>query len=240
MLGGDFLKIILLGAPGSGKGTQAKLISKKFNIPHISTGDIFRDNIVNGTELGIKAKEFINNGELVPDDITIAMIEKELSEEKCNYGFILDGFPRNISQAEELNGILEKKGQSIDRVLFFHVPRYVIEERVKGRQICKCCGEIYNLNFNPSKDNIKCDRCNEILIHRTDDEKEVIKNRMAEYFNSIPPILNYYGDGGPLLVINGYGEIKDINNIVNRTLVSAKVTKKILKCKSLPKSEFVK
>lgn len=223
MLGGDLLKIILLGAPGSGKGTQAKLISKRFNIPHISTGDIFRTNITNGTELGIKAKEFIDNGELVPDDITIEMIERELSEEKCNYGFILDGFPRNINQAEELNGILEKRGQSIDKVLFFHIPRYVIEERVKGRQICKCCGEIYNLNFNPSKDNIKCDICSEVLIHRTDDEKEVIKNRMDEYFDSIPPILNYYGDGGPLLVINGYGAINDVNKIVNKTLCFTKI-----------------
>lgn len=212
------MKIILLGAPGSGKGTQAKLISEKFNIPHISTGDIFRANIARETTLGMQAKNFIDKGELVPDNITISMIEERLNDEECSNGFILDGFPRNISQAKDLNNILEKKGQYIDRVLFFNVPEHVISERVKSRQICKCCGAIYNCKFNRSKDDKKCDICEEVLITREDDNEKVIKNRIEIYIDSIQPLLNYYGDGGPLLVINGYGEIKDIFNSVNKSL----------------------
>jgi adenylate kinase len=212
------LRIILLGAPGSGKGTQAKLICENFNIPHISTGDIFRLNIIQKTNLGIQAEDFIKKGQLVPDSITISMIEDRLNKEDCSNGFILDGFPRNITQAESLNEILKEKGQHIDRALFFDVHEYVITKRVEGRQVCKSCGSIFHSKFNPSRVENKCDMCQGVLIKRQDDNAETIKNRIEEYINSIQSILNYYGDGGPLLVINGYDEIKDIFNIVNKAL----------------------
>lgn len=215
------MRIVLLGVPGSGKKTQAKLISENFNIPHISFGDIFRYNIIQETALGLQAKESIDKEELVcdVDKITISMIEKRLNQEECSEGFILDGFPGNISQLEDLREILEKKGQHIDRVLFFDIPKHVISDRIKGRQICNCCGAIYHSKFNPSKYYNECDMCRGTLIQRKEDD-EVIKNRTKVYLDSIEPILNYYGDGGPLLVINGYGEISDVYNIVDKALNS--------------------
>ncbi|OPJ59224.1 adenylate kinase [Clostridium oryzae] len=213
------MKIILLGAPGSGKGTQAKLISENFNIPHISTGDIFRFNIIQKTTLGIQAEAFINKGELVPDSITVSMIKDRMNEEDCSNGFILDGFPRNISQAKSLNDILEEKGQRIDKVLFFDVPEYIIIERVVGRKVCKNCGAVFHSKFKPSKAYNKCDLCGGDLIQRKDDNEEIIKNRMEVYISSIQPLLDYYGNGGPLLVVNGYGDIKDIYRSVEKALI---------------------
>ncbi|GEQ22646.1 adenylate kinase [Clostridium butyricum] len=212
------MRIILIGAPGSGKSTQAKLISKNFNIPHISTGDIFRKNISIGTSLGIKAEAYIKKGQLLPDSITISMIEDRLNEEDCKNGFILDGFPRSISQTVSLERILEKKGQHINRVIFLDVPEHIITERIKGRRVCTSCGSVFYSKFTPNKIDNNCDICQELLIQREDDNIDTIKNRVEVYNNSIQPILDYYSDGGPLLVVNGYGGIENIYNKVNKTL----------------------
>lgn len=212
------MRIVLLGAPGSGKGTQAKLICHNFNLPHISTGDIFRFNISEKTPLGMEAESYMKKGELVPDSLTISMVEDRLKKEDSCKGFVLDGFPRNISQAESLEEILKEKGQRIDKMLLIDVPEFLIAERAAGRQVCRCCGASYHLKFSPSKVQGKCDLCQGDLYQREDDKAETVKSRVDLYNDSIQPIINYYGDGGPLLVINGVGEISDIYDSVQKAL----------------------
>lgn len=212
------MRLILLGAPGSGKGTQAAKLSEKFNIPQISTGDIFRSNIKNGTELGKKAKEYIDKGLLVPDEVTVGIVKDRLQQPDCKNGFILDGFPRTIPQAEYLDNVLKDMGIALDAVLNIHVPDEKIIERMSGRRVCPGCGASYHLVFNPpTKDNV-CDSCKAGLIQREDDKAETVINRLKTYHDQTEPLIEYYNKQGKLVTAVGQEEIDDTTKEVYKAL----------------------
>lgn len=186
------MKIIILGAPGAGKGTQADLIVEKYNIPHISTGDIFRSNIKSGTELGKKAKQYMDKGLLVPDDLVCDLVIDELQKENCKNGYILDGFPRTIPQAEALDEGLKKLNNKIDVAINIDVPDDEIIERMSGRRACLACGSTYNVDYRPPKKEGICDKCGEKLVLRDDDKPETVKKRLAVYHDQTEPLVSYY------------------------------------------------
>lgn len=186
------MKLIFLGPPGAGKGTQAAVISKKYGIAHISTGDILRDNVARETELGLKAKKYMESGQLVPDDVIVDMVERRLKEEDCRAGFILDGFPRTVVQAEALDKLLEKLHITLDGIVYFDVPDEVVIKRLSGRRICKSCGAIYNIHSQPPKKEGVCDLCGGELYQRSDDEESVVRNRLKVYKEQTAPLISYY------------------------------------------------
>jgi len=186
------MKLIFLGPPGAGKGTQATVISKKYGIAHISTGDILRDNVARETELGLKAKKYMESGQLVPDDVIVDMVERRLKEEDCRAGFILDGFPRTVVQAEALDKLLEKLHITLDGIVYFDVPDDVVIKRLSGRRICKSCGAIYNIHSQPPKKEGVCDLCGGELYQRSDDEESVVRNRLKVYKEQTAPLISYY------------------------------------------------
>lgn len=201
--------VILLGAPGSGKGTQAKFLAKKYNIPHISTGDIFRYNIKNNTPLGNEAKTYMDKGLLVPDKLTISIVDDRLNNTDCDSGYILDGFPRTISQANMLKQLLLEKKEKLDFVLNIVVSEQSVVKRLSGRRMCTC-GEIYHIiRSKPKVDNI-CDKCNKKLYIRDDDQPETIKKRLAAYHNETQPLEEYYKESGVLIDINGEKTPKEV------------------------------
>ena len=200
------MRIILLGLPGSGKGTQAKLLSFKLRIPHISTGDILRDAIKNNTDLGDKAKSFLEKGGLVPDQVILGIIKKRLEKPDCQNGFLLDGFPRTILQAEGLDGILKQVGKSIDLVIELKVPDSLAVERLLTRLTCVRCGANFNLDSNAPEIKGRCDFCGGGLKHRIDDTEEVIKNRLKVYHQQTSPIEKYYKRQGILVEVKGEGK----------------------------------
>ena len=197
------MKIIMLGAPGAGKGTQAKRIAAKYGIPHVSTGDIFRANIKGGTELGKKAKEYMDQGKLVPDEITIGMLLDRIHEEDCKDGYVLDGFPRTIPPAESLTKALEEMGESIDYAINVDVPDSAIVSRMGGRRACVNCGATYHVEFNPPKKEGVCDVCGEKLILRDDDKPETVQNRLTVYHEQTQPLIDYYKKAGVLAEVDG-------------------------------------
>ena len=204
------MKIIMLGAPGAGKGTQAKKIAEKYHIPHISTGDIFRANIKNGTELGMKAKSYMDQGQLVPDDVTIGMLLDRISQEDCAEGYVLDGFPRTIPQAESLTKALEERGESMDYAINVDVPDQAIVTRMAGRRACLACGATYHIVYNaPKKDNV-CDVCGEGLVLRDDDKPETVQKRLTVYHDQTKPLIDYYGKAGILVTVDG---TQDLNKV---------------------------
>lgn len=197
------MKLILLGAPGAGKGTQAKRISQHYDIPHISTGDIFRANIKAGTELGKKAQEYMERGALVPDALTVDMLLDRISQDDCSGGFILDGFPRTIPQAERLTEALAAMGEDIDAVLDIEVPDSVIVERMAGRRVCPDCGSSYHVaNIPPKKEGV-CDACGAQLVTRKDDAPETVLERLATYHAQTEPLIEYYQARGRLITVDG-------------------------------------
>ncbi len=187
------MKIIMLGGPGAGKGTQADKIAKKYDIPHISTGDLFRANLSEGTELGKKASEYMNRGELVPDEITVGMLVDRIGKPDCAQGYVLDGFPRSIPQAESLARTLEAAGDGIDHVINVDVPDEVILTRMSGRRACKKCGATYHIVFNPPKQEGVCDSCGDPLVQRDDDREETVRHRLEVYHAQTEPLIRYYG-----------------------------------------------
>lgn len=201
------MKLVLFGPPGVGKGTQAQILSQKLNIPHISTGDILREAVKNQTELGLKAKSYMDKGELVPDDIMIGIIKEVLSSEKCKNGFILDGFPRTLAQAEALDKIFEELNIKIDYVISLEVDDEEIIKRLTNRRICRNCGAVYNLLIDKIPEDSKCPRCGGELYQRSDDNPEVIKNRLKVYRESTQVVLDYYEKKGILKSINGVGDV---------------------------------
>lgn len=201
------MKIVMLGAPGAGKGTHAKKLSERYNIPHISTGDIFRDNIRKHTELGDRAKEYMDRGGLVPDEITIGMLLDRLKESDCKNGFILDGFPRTIAQAEALKEALEKEGSGIDYALNIEAKDEVVMQRIGGRLSCPKCGAVYHKTGNPPKVAGKCDKCGATLIQRDDDKPETVKKRLDAYYVQTAPLVEYYKNEGVLENFDGNREV---------------------------------
>lgn len=197
------MKIIMLGAPGAGKGTQAKKIAEKYHIPHVSTGDIFRTNIKEGTELGMKAKTFMDQGMLVPDEITIGMLMDRIREDDCAGGYVLDGFPRTIPQAESLSEALGKMGQKIDYAVNIDVPDENIIDRMAGRRACLTCGFTYHVKYNPSKVEGICDICGSDLVLREDDQPETVKKRLDIYHKQTQPLIVYYKSAGVLREVDG-------------------------------------
>uniref|UniRef100_A0A7C5V6G8 Adenylate kinase n=1 Tax=Caldicellulosiruptor owensensis TaxID=55205 RepID=A0A7C5V6G8_9FIRM len=212
------MRLILLGAPGAGKGTQAEYLSKRFSIPHISTGDILRENVKNETELGKKAKEYMDKGLLVPDEIVIEIVKDRISKEDCKNGFLLDGFPRTIAQAEALDKVLQELGQKIDKVLNIEVPDEKILERMSGRRICKNCGASFHVIYRPPQKEGVCDVCGGELYQREDDKEETVKKRLEVYHAQTQPLIDYYKAKGLLVVAYGQEEIADTTKEVLKAL----------------------
>ena len=206
------MKIIMLGAPGAGKGTQADKICAKYNIPHISTGDIFRANIKNNTELGQKAKSYMDKGELVPDELVVDLVVDRIKADDCANGYVLDGYPRSLEQAkmlEEINKNVDKEAASF-KAIYFDIDTQILIERIIYRESCPVCGEIYNKKFKPSKVAGKCDKCNVDLKTRADDNEETAKLRFETYFNETAPLVKFYEDKGVLYKIDANGSIDEV------------------------------
>ncbi|PIC70417.1 adenylate kinase [Sporosarcina sp. P18a] len=214
------MNIVLMGLPGAGKGTQADKIVEKYGIPHISTGDMFRAAIKDGTELGVKAKSFMDQGALVPDEVTIGIVRERLSKTDCDNGFLLDGFPRTVPQAEALDALLKDLGKSIEYVLDIEVDTEELVARLSGRRICKVCGTSYHLIFNPPKVEDVCDKDGGELYQRADDNPDTVMNRLEVNMNQTAPLLDFYGEKGVLTKINGQQDInlvfKDLDAILQQ------------------------
>ena len=212
------MKIILLGPPGAGKGTQAKSISKEYNIPHISTGDIFRKNISEKTPLGLEAKGYMDSGKLVPDELTINLVKDRLTHEDCKNGFMLDGFPRTVKQAEALDEFLKERNIDIDLALLIDAPKDLIIERMTGRRVCSHCGETYHVTNIPPKVEDVCDLCGSALIQRKDDNLETVIERLEVYDKQTQPLVEYYKGRGKLMSVDGSKEqhevFKDIRDLL--------------------------
>lgn len=204
------MKIIMLGAPGAGKGTQAKKIADKYQIPHISTGDIFRANIKNGTELGMKAKTYMDQGLLVPDELVVDLVVDRLAQEDCVKGCVLDGFPRTIPQAECLDAALAAKGEAIDYAVDVDVPDENIINRMSGRRACVACGATYHIVHIPTKVEGVCDRCGESLILRDDDKPETVKKRLDVYHAQTQPLIDYYTEKNVLKSVDGTKDMEEV------------------------------
>jgi adenylate kinase len=212
------MKLIIMGPPGAGKGTQAALIKEEFKLAHISTGDMFRAAIKNSTPLGVEAKKYIDQGNLVPDSVTIGLVKERLQEADCKEGFMLDGFPRTIAQAEALDEILKELDMKLDAVLNIAVDSEVLVDRIVGRRVCKQCGAGYHVtNLKPKKEGI-CDVCGSELTQRKDDTKETVVTRLEVYTNQTKPLLDYYEKQGLIKEVNGLGEIDVIFGEVKKVL----------------------
>lgn len=204
------MNLVLMGLPGAGKGTQAEKIIDKYAIPHISTGDMFRAAIKEETELGLKAKSFMDKGELVPDEVTIGIVRERLSKDDCKNGFLLDGFPRTVAQAEALENILSSLGKRLDYVINIEVDREILTERLTGRRICENCGATYHLVFNPPKTEGVCDKCGGPLYQRPDDNAETVGNRLDVNMKQTRPLLDFYEGKGYLRNVNGQQDIHQV------------------------------
>lgn len=213
------MKIIMLGAPGAGKGTQAKMIADKYQIPHISTGDIFRANIKNGTELGMKAKSFMDKGELVPDELTVSMLLDRVGQPDCKDGYVLDGFPRTIPQAEELDRALSGRNEKIDFAIDVDVPDENIVKRMSGRRACLKCGATYHMEHIPPKKEGICDSCGSELVLRDDDKAETVLKRLQVYHDQTQPLIDFYTRKGILKTVDGTQDMKDVFAAIVEILV---------------------
>ena len=214
------MKIIMLGAPGAGKGTQAKMLADKYEIPHISTGDIFRANIKNETELGKKAKEYMDKGLLVPDELTCNLVVDRIQQEDCKKGYILDGYPRTIPQAEALDKALTELNDKIDYAINVEVPDENIVGRMSGRRACVGCGATYHIVYNPTKEEGICDRCGKELILRDDDKPETVQKRLNVYHEQTQPLIDFYKNKGVLKEVDGTVDMNDVFNAIVKVLES--------------------
>ena len=212
------IRVVLLGPPGAGKGTQAKLLQEKFQGCQISTGEILRKAVAEQTSLGKEAASYIDRGALVPDDVILRLMAERIQEKDCASGFLLDGFPRTVAQADGLQQILRSLGQQLDGVLSVQVPPQVIVERLSGRRTCKDCGAMYHVTFSPSKKTGVCDHCAGALYQRNDDKPETVETRLKVYENQTAPLVNYYRERGLLRDIDGVGSVEEIHQRVVRAL----------------------
>ncbi|SHI73413.1 adenylate kinase [Desulfofundulus thermosubterraneus] len=204
------MKLLIMGPPGAGKGTQAEMLVKELNITHVSTGDMFRAAIKEGTEMGKKAKEYMDKGELVPDDVVVGMVRDRLQKPDCVKGFLLDGFPRTLAQAQALDDTLQTMGIQLDAVINIAVPRDKLMARLTGRRVCRGCGASYHILFNPPRVEGKCNSCGGELYQRSDDNEEAVANRLDVYEAQTQPLIDYYAGKGLLKNINGDQEIKKV------------------------------
>ncbi|MHB0915863.1 MAG: adenylate kinase [Thermoleophilia bacterium] len=212
------MRLVLLGAPGAGKGTQAKKLIEKYNTPQISTGDLLRAAVGEGTDLGIEAKGYMDKGELVPDSVVLGMVEERLQQDDCKDGYILDGFPRNTAQAEALDAMLDKLGMPLDAALSVDVPIDDLMKRLTGRRTCKECGQMYNVHFSAPATEGACDKCSGELYQRDDDQEETISKRLEVYEEQTAPLIDYYSGKGILKSVSGTGDIEEIFANVQSTL----------------------
>lgn len=212
------MNLILLGAPGAGKGTQAKRIVEKYGIPHIATGDILREAVAKGTELGKKAKEYMDRGELVPDEIVIGIVKERLQQPDCEKGFLLDGFPRTLKQAEALDDMLNELGKKIDSVIYIDVPEEEVVKRIVNRRTCRNCGAVYHLIYAPPKEPNKCDKCGGELYQRDDDKEETVRQRFKVYMENTAPLIEYYEKKGILHKVDGTKNIDEVFQQIDEVL----------------------
>ncbi len=212
------MKIIMLGAPGAGKGTQAKMIADKYKIPHVSTGDIFRMNIKNGTELGMEARKYMDQGLLVPDELTVRILLDRVAKEDCKDGYVLDGFPRTIPQAEVLEDALNKLGDQIDYAINVEVPDENIIRRMGGRRACLSCGATYHIEHVPPKKEGVCDQCGQPLVLRDDDKPETVKNRLRVYQEQTQPLIDFYTKRNVLKSVDGTQDMQDVFQAIVKIL----------------------
>ncbi len=204
------MNLMVFGAPGAGKGTQAKFLVQKYNIPQISTGDMLRTAIAEETAMGMEAKKYMDAGELVPDSTIIGIIKERLEKDDCQNGFILDGFPRTLTQAEALQALMEESGKKLDKVLSFDVPDELIIQRIAGRRVCPKCGASYHVEFNPPKKSGVCDACGTELIIRKDDNASTVKNRLQNYHKQTAPLIDFYKNMGVFVQIDGSQELSKV------------------------------
>jgi adenylate kinase len=205
------VRLVLVGPPGAGKGTQAQFIASHFAVPKISTGDIFRANVSEGTDLGVEARKFMDAGDLVPDEVTIAMVKDRLSHDDAGEGFLLDGFPRTVFQAEVLDGMLaEQQSAALDVVLELVVDDEEVVRRLSGRRTCRRCGHVWHLDFDPPSTDGTCDRCGGELFQRDDDSEDTIRHRLEVYADQTSPLIGYYGDRGLLRGVDAAGPVEDV------------------------------
>ena len=212
------MRLILLGPPGAGKGTQASSIVSEYGITHISTGDIFRHNIKNETELGKKVKSYLDNGQLVPDELTIDLVWDRLSKDDCKNGFLLDGFPRTINQAEALQKGLEERGLKLDKVINIDVDKNILVKRLSGRRVCKNCGETYHIDNKPTLKDGVCDKCSGEVIQRADDNEKTVLDRIEVYEKQTFPLIDFYKNLGLILTVDGTLSIEDVFSQIKESL----------------------
>lgn len=216
------MNLLIMGPPGAGKGTQAEMLVKKLRITHISTGDMFRTAIKKGTEMGVKAKEYLDKGELVPDSVVVGMVKERLSQPDCAKGFLLDGFPRTVAQAEALDETLKSMGIKLDGVINILVPREKLIERITGRRICRSCGASYHVLYNSPRVEGKCDSCGGELYQRSDDNVTAANNRLEIYEKQTQPLINYYSRLGVVKNINGNQEISKVLTDIMKSILKEK------------------
>ena len=214
------MNVLLMGPPGAGKGTQADFIKARYPIPHISTGDMFREAVSKGTDLGKEAKKYMDSGNLVPDEVTIGIVEERLAEDDCEQGFLLDGFPRTVKQAEALDQVLARMGKKVQAAIDIYVPEDVLVERISGRVSCKDCKAVYHLTFNPPAKAGICDKCGGELIQRSDDQGEAVKKRLEVYAEQTNPLIEYYQKQGALNGIDGNRSSKEVFADIKKVMES--------------------
>ncbi|ABS60964.1 adenylate kinase [Fervidobacterium nodosum] len=208
------MNLIFLGPPGAGKGTYAKRVVEKYIIPHISTGDIFREAIAKGTELGRKVQDIVNSGNLVPDELTNALVEERLKQDDCKKGFILDGYPRTLNQAQALNEMLKKMGKELDGAIYFEVDEETVVQRISTRRVCSKCGKVYNVITLPSKVEGICDDCGGTLIQRDDDKEDIVRSRYRVYIEKTSPLIEYYKNQNKLFTLDGRKSVEEVMKIL--------------------------
>lgn len=212
------MRLVILGPPGAGKGTQADFIIDKYKVPHISTGDIFRESIKNGTDLGKKAKSYMDKGLLVPDQVVIDIVKDRLTWDDTKKGFLLDGFPRTVAQAVALDAFLDSQNKKLDSVININVDTGILVERAVGRRVCKSCGATYHIKNKPSKEEGKCDKCGGPLFQRDDDTEDTVKTRIQVYFDQTSPLIDYYKAQNLLLDVDGKGDMKETFKRIEKSL----------------------